>query len=155
MRRTVAAIVVALLPALTSRPQATNALLIELDSRPGTLASAVSANNLVVVGGLVAEGVSGDGRTIVGIAQDNSGIAQAGIWIARTEWQLLGSFSPTAAPCDRSLSSAYDVSRDGRVIVGFAYDGCTLAHAFRWTALTGMVDLGSSVQGKASLASGV
>ena len=168
-------IVVTLTLTQASRPQATNALLIELDSRPGTLASAVSANNLVVVGGfsggggfywmpargaifnggLVAEGVSGDGRTIVGIAQDNGGIAQAGIWIARTEWQLLGSFSPTAAPCTGSLSSAYDVSRDGRVIVGLAYDGCALAHAFRWTPSTGMVDLGSSVQGKASLASGV
>jgi probable HAF family extracellular repeat protein len=160
---------------VTSRPHATSALLIELDPRPGTLASAISANNLVVVGGmsggggfywtptsgvifnggLVAEGVSGDGRTIVGIAQDNGGIAQAGIWIARTEWQLLGSFSPTAASCSGSLSSAYDVSRYGQVIVGFAYDGCALAHAFRWTASTGMKDLGSSVQGKASLASGV
>jgi len=35
-------------------------------------------------GALVSEDMSGDGRTIVGIAQDNGGIAQAGIWIART-----------------------------------------------------------------------
>jgi probable HAF family extracellular repeat protein len=53
------------------------------------------------------------------------------------------------------LSAAYDVSRDGQVIVGLAWDGCALAHAFRWTASTGMVDLGSSVPGRASLASGV
>jgi probable HAF family extracellular repeat protein len=149
--------------------------LIELDPRAGALASAVSANNLVVVGGLdggggfywtpmrdvifnggiVSEDVSGDGRTIVGIAQDQGGISQAGIWIGRTEWQLLGSFSPSAASCDKSLSAAYGVSRDGQVIVGLAHDGCALSHAFRWTASTGMVDLGSSVQGKPSLASGV
>jgi probable HAF family extracellular repeat protein len=172
---TIAGIGIALTLALPSRPHATSALLIELDPRPGTLASAISANNLVVVGGmsggggfywtptrgvifnggLVAEGVSGDGSRIVGIAQDHGGIAQAAIWIARTEWQLLGSFSPTATPCGTSLSSAYDVSRDGQVIVGFAYDGCALAHAFRWTAANGMVDLGSSVQGRSSLAGGV
>ena len=164
---------VTLMLALPSRPHAANALLIELER--GTLASAVSANNYVVVGGfdgggsfywmptrdaifsggLVSEGVSGDGRTIVGIAQDHNGISQAGIWLTRAEWQLLGSFSPTAAPCSGSLSSAYDVSRDGQVIVGIANDGCALAHAFRWTPSTGMIDLGSSVQGKASLAGGV
>ena len=91
------------------------------------MASAVSANNLVVVGGLdggggfywtpmrdvifnggiVSEDVSGDGRTIVGIAQDHNGISQAGIWLTRAEWQLLGSFSPTATPCTGSLSGAY------------------------------------------------
>jgi probable HAF family extracellular repeat protein len=172
---TIAGIGIALALALPSRPHATSALLIELDPRPGTLASAISANNLVVVGGmsggggfywtptrgvifnggLVAEGVSGDGSTIVGIAQDQGGIAQAAIWIARTQWQLLGSFSPTAAPCDTTLSNAYDVSRDGQVIVGNAYDGCAAGHAFRWTPSSGMKDLGSSVQGKASLASGV
>lgn len=171
----IAGLGVTLTLALASRPQATNALLIELDPRAGALASAVSANNVVVVGGLDGGGgfywaptqgvifnggegandVSGDGRTIVGIAKDRGEIRQAGIWIARTEWQLLGSFSPTAAPCDNSLSAAYGVSRDGHVIVGHAYDGCALSHAFRWTASAGMVDLGSSVQGKGSLASGV
>jgi hypothetical protein len=37
--------------AVPSRTPATNALLIELDSCPGILASAISANNLVVGGG--------------------------------------------------------------------------------------------------------
>src|SRR5215471_10305089 len=92
--------------ALASRPHATNALLIELDARSGALASAVSANNVVVVGaldggggfywaptqgviyngGVASEGVSGDGRTIVGVAQDDGGISQAAIWIGSTQW---------------------------------------------------------------------
>jgi probable HAF family extracellular repeat protein len=55
----------------------------------------------------------------------------------------------------RVLERCVHVSRDGQVIVGIANDGCALAHAFRWTASTGMIDLGSSVQGKSSLASGV
>jgi probable HAF family extracellular repeat protein len=165
----------ALVLAQPIRPSATNALLIELDPRAGALAAAVSANNYVVVGGLdggggfywmpthgvifnggvASEDVSGDGRTIVGIAQDAGGITQAGIWIRSTEWQLLGSFTPTAAPCSGALSSAYGVSRDGQVVVGLARDGCALSHAFRWTPSNGMVDLGSSVQGRASLASAV
>ena len=159
-----------LAPAL--RPSAANALLIEIDPRAGALPAAVSANNLVVVGGLdggggfywmptkgvlfnggeVSNDVSGDGRTIVGIAKDTGGIRQAGIWIGSTEWRLLGSFTPTALPCETTLSTAYGVSRDGQVVVGFARDGCALGHAFRWTASNGMVDLGSSVQGKASYA---
>jgi probable HAF family extracellular repeat protein len=161
--------------ALALRPSAADAILYELDPRAGALPAAVSASNLVVVGGLsggggfywmptrgvifnggvASEGVSGDGRTIVGVVQDAGRINQAGLWLQRAEWRLLGSFSPTAVPCGSDLSAAYDVSRDGQVIVGLAWDGCALAHAFRWTASTGMVDLGSSVPGKASLASGV
>ena len=163
---------VAFMLALALRPSAANALLIEIDPRAGALPAAVSANNLVVVGGLdggggfywmptkgvlfnggeVSNDVSGDGRTIVGIVKDVGGISQAGIWIGSTEWRLLGSFSPTAVPCETTLSGAYGVSRDGQIVVGVAKDGCALSHAFRWTASNGMVDLGSSVQGKASFA---
>jgi probable HAF family extracellular repeat protein len=166
---------VALLLSVPSRPDAATALLIELEPRAGALPAAVSANNVVVVGGLdggggfywaptrdvifnggvSSEDVSGDGRTIVGIARDAAGIAQAGIWITRTQWQLLGSFTPIAAPCEKSLSAAYGVSRNGQVIVGLAWDGCARAHAFRWQPSTGMTDLGSSVADRGSLADGV
>jgi probable HAF family extracellular repeat protein len=165
----------ALMQPLALRPRAAQALLIELDPRAGALAAAVSANNFVVVGALdggggfysvpglgvifnggnSSEDVSGDGRTIVGIAKDAGGVSQAGIWLGGTSWRLLGSFTPTAAPCDKLLSSAYGVSRDGQVVVGLAWDGCKLAHAFRWQASSRMVDLGSTVQGRASLASAV
>jgi probable HAF family extracellular repeat protein len=166
---------VALMLAPPLRPSATNALLIELEPRAGALPGAVSANNLVVVGALEGGGgfywlptkgvifnggessndVNGDGHTIVGVARDAGGISQAAIWLRSTEWQRLGSFTPTAVPCDKSLSAAYGVSRDGQVVVGAAKDGCTLSHAFRWTPSTGMVDLGSSVQGRNSSAAGV
>src|SRR5204862_7381865 len=90
-----------------------------------------------------------------GIATDAGNIRQAGIWSGSTQWRLLGSFSPTAVPCETTLSAAYGVSRDGQGVVGVAKDGCALSHAFRWTPSNGIVDLGSSVQGKASLASDV
>ena len=70
------------------------------------------------------------------------------------QWRLLGSF-PNAVPCDLLLSLANGVSRDGTVVVGGAYNGCSLFHAFRWTESTGVVDLGSSEPGRPSRADGV
>jgi probable HAF family extracellular repeat protein len=151
------------------------ALLIEIEPRTQLFPSGVSASGAVLAGSLdggggfywmpttgvifnggnAAANVSRDGRTIVGSAVDSRGIVQAAIWQRAAEWQLLGSFGPGAAPCDRSLSSASDTSSDGRVVVGLAQNGCTLAHAFRWEESTGMVDLGSSVAGRDSSARAV
>ncbi len=148
-------------------------LLIELP--PGTLPVAVNANGTVVVGSLRSGGAfywmpttgdiymggevavesSRDGRTIAGTANDARGIRQAGIWQRATEWRLLGSIAPNAAPCDDLLSSAYGTSADGKVIVGLAWNGCNIARAFRWEESTGMVDLGSTVAGRSSRANGV
>ena len=151
-------------------------LLIELDQRSAALPTDVSDSGAVVVGaisdgtgafywlpttgtvfagGMAADGVSGDGRTIVGWARDSGGIQQAAIWLRATEWRLLGSFGPSATPCDAFLGSATDVSRDGQVVVGHAYNTCAVVHAFRWEESTGMVDLGSSVAGRSSLAQGI
>jgi len=151
-------------------------LLIELESRSGALPSGVSASGAVVsggfdngagafywmpttgvifAGGAQASAVSRDGHTIVGTARDSSRIQQAAIWTGGTEWRLLGSFAGSAGPCDASLSQATGVNRDGQTVVGFAYSGCTSAHAFRWQESGGMVDLGSTVQGRPSRALGV
>jgi probable HAF family extracellular repeat protein len=151
-------------------------LLIELETRSESLPSAVSASGSVVVGGLnggggafywmpttgvifaggvTADGVSRDGHTIVGWARDSRGVQQAAIWERGTEWRLLGSFSASAAPCDASLSIATDTSANGQVVVGYALNGCAVSHAFRWTESGGMVDLGSSVEGRNSLGKGV
>jgi probable HAF family extracellular repeat protein len=109
---------------------------------------------VIFTGGKETQGVSGDGRTLVGKAADSRGIEQAAIWLRAAEWRLLGSF-PNAAPCDLQLSSALDANSDGTVVVGLARNGCNLAHAFKWQESTGMVDLGSSVSGRASFAIGV
>jgi probable HAF family extracellular repeat protein len=162
-----------LVPAFTARAS-DKPLLIELEQRSDGLPASVSASGAVVaggistgggfywmpttgviyIGGLGASSVSRDGSTIVGAAADSRGI-QAAIWLRATEWRLLGSFRPDASSCDASLSSASDTSRDGKVVVGLAWDGCTIAHAFRWEEPGGMVDLGSSVAGRGSRADGV
>jgi len=162
-----------LVPTLTVRA-ADQTLLIELERSSSAYPNGVSASGAVVVGGLGTGGgfywmpttgtvfigglgatnVSRDGRTIVGQVVE-SRVTQAAIWVRGAEWKALGSFTPTAAPCDTSLSLATDTSADGRVVVGYALDGCSLSHAFRWEESTGMVDLGSSVAGQDSFANGV
>jgi probable HAF family extracellular repeat protein len=148
-------------------------LLIELP--PGVQPTDVSASGAVVVGnysrvggfywmpttgdisvgGVGASAVSRDGRVIVGTALDSARFQQAAIWQRAAEWRLLGSIVPNAAPCDALLSSSWDTSDDGRVIVGLAWNGCAIARAFRWEESTGMVDLGSTVAGRSSRANGV
>jgi probable HAF family extracellular repeat protein len=156
-------------------------LLVELNPRSSALPTGVSASGAILVGALTAAGgqvaaggfywmpttgviylggsqalgVSRDGRTIVGQAADGRGITQAAIWVRSTEWRLLGSLSPSAAPCDTSLSFATGTSANGQVVVGGGYNGCTLFHAFSWQESTGIVDLGSSVAGRSSRATGV
>src|SRR6188474_1057222 len=150
-------------------------LLIELEARSRALPTGVSASGAVVSGGFdngggfywmpttgvifaggeQAAAVSRDGQTIVGSARDASRILQAGIWTGGTAWRLLGSFPGSAGACDASLSQATGVSRDGETVVGFAWSGCTSARAFRWQETGGMVDLGSTVQGRNSRALGV
>jgi probable HAF family extracellular repeat protein len=110
---------------------------------------------VVFVGGSSASSVSQDGKTIVGTAFDGARVSQAAIWQRGSEWRLLGSVVPNAAPCDNLLSSGYDTSADGKVIVGLAWNGCSFARAFRWEESTGMVDLGSTVAGRSSRANGV
>ena len=157
-------------PALTARAD-DKTLLIELERRGSPLPQSMGGSGsiaagsfyegggfywmpttgVISIGGRTASGVSRDGRTIVGTALDSRGIRQAAIWLRAAEWKLLGSF-PNAVPCDTSLSSASGTSRDGKVVVGVAQNGCTFAHAFRWEEATGMVDLGSSVAGRPSFA---
>jgi len=110
---------------------------------------------VIFAGGQNAAAVSRDGKTIIGTAFDDRRVSQAGIWLRAAEWKLLGSVVPNAVPCDSSLSSAYDASADGKVIVGLAWNGCNFARAFRWEESTGMVDLGSTVEGRSSRANGV
>ena len=149
-------------------------VLIELP--PGTELSSLGANGFMVVGsftngtggfywtpltGVVRTGafkcdaVSTDGGTILGTAFDDARRQNAAIWQGGIEWRTLGSFRPGAQPCDALLSGTFGASDDGRVLVGLGWDGCAIAHAFRWEESTGMVDLGSTVPTRSSRANGI
>jgi probable HAF family extracellular repeat protein len=140
---------------------------------PGTQAVGISGDGAIVVGqggggfywtadtgtvrigGTSVAGISFDGSTIVGTAPDELGRDNAAIWQGGTDWSVLGSFTPDAAPCDRLLSSSWGVSGDGTVVVGLGWNGCAYAHGFRWDADLGLSDLGSLVDGRASRANAV
>jgi probable HAF family extracellular repeat protein len=108
-----------------------------------------------LLGGTQATAVSRNGQTIVGRALDSNGKENAAIWTGGRDWRILGSFTPTAKPCDLLLSGSFGANDDGKVVVGLGWDGCQLAHAFRWEEATGMVDLGSTVANRSSRANNV
>ena len=95
------------------------------------------------LGGLQGVAISLDGKTILGEALDANRKVNAAVWQGGREWRLLGSFSPSAQPCDQLLSGAFGMSDDGKVVVGLGWNGCNYAHGFRWEEGTGVVDLGS------------
>jgi probable HAF family extracellular repeat protein len=97
----------------------------------------------------------GSTSVIAGDALDANRIEQAAIWHRAAEWRLLGSIAANAQPCDNLLSSVFGANADGSVLVGLAWNGCRTARAFRWTEKTGMVDLGSTVEGQGSRADAV
>ncbi len=162
-------------PTLSIRAE-DNALFIALP--PGAIPQDVSSNG-TIVGALVSEGLAGGGfywmpttgvvyvggeaavaisrtgETIAGTVPDSRGASQAAIWQRAAEWRLLGGIAANAVPCDLSLSSTFDTSDDGQVVVGLGWNGCAVARAFRWQESTGMVDLGSTVAGRSSRANGV
>ncbi len=110
---------------------------------------------VVPMGGIGVAAISVDGRSFAGTALDSNRVQNAAIWQGGTEWRLLGSIAPAARPCDALLSSAFGASDDGEVVVGLAWDGCTIARAFRFEEGSGMKDLGSTVAGRSSRANGV
>ena len=107
------------------------------------------------IGGLSVDAVSRDGKTIVGRATDAGGrIQHAALWQGGREWRLLGSIAPNAVPCDDLLSGSFGADDEGRVIVGLAWNGCSVARAFRWEESTGMVNLGT-LSGRSTRANNV
>jgi len=109
----------------------------------------------VAIGGNSVAAISADGATIVGNANDAMGRENAAIWQGDRDWQLLGSFTPDAAPCDKLLSSAYGATGDGSEIVGLGWNGCTYARGFHWDAETGMTDLGAVAPPRSSRANAI
>jgi len=97
----------------------------------------------------LAFGISADGLVVVGRLQGFFvwDPTRAFRWTASGGLRNLGTFGG-------SFSGAVDVSADGSVVVGWAYNTAGNGRAFRWTASGGMQDLGT-LGGNASWAWGV
>lgn len=90
------------------------------------------------ISGDAVQGMSADGSVTIGTRQV-SGEQQACFWNASGVITLLG-YLP-----GHNVSVPYEVSADGSVIVGESYNTSDLFNTergFRWTAATGMVNLG-------------
>jgi predicted small secreted protein len=78
----------------------------------------------------LATGVAANGR----LTALHGDPVQAGAWTAAGGW--LDIPSGFAQGCDADLAGAWDVSADGAVVVGLAWNGCH-PEAFRWTDASG------------------
>lgn len=97
--------------------------------------------------------VSADGSVFAGDVTATGGVLNAGVRSATGPWQGLGSYPGVTTGCP-DLSNVYEISKDGQVVVGLGWNGCT-ATAFRWDAVNGMVDLGPLGPGSTTRANGV
>ncbi|MCE9572467.1 MAG: hypothetical protein K8W52_04860 [Deltaproteobacteria bacterium] len=77
-----------------------------------------------------ASGLSNNGR----VTALHGDPVQAGVWSEATGWIDLPAAHP--AGCDADIAGAWDISADGAVVVGLAWNGCD-AEAFRWTDTSG------------------
>ena len=90
-----------------------------------------------LIGGTNVAAVNDDGSVIVGNMNDpGTGSQIAGRWTQATGWVPLPPLSGTCG----SISSGYDVSGDGDVVVGLGWNGCS-GRGFRWTESTGTLEL--------------
>ncbi|KIA89373.1 T9SS type A sorting domain-containing protein [Kaistella jeonii] len=68
-------------------------------------------------------------------------------------WQNLGSIAATGSGTD--LSSSWGMSGDGSIIVGLGWINAGKAHAVKWDAANGMVDLGAVLATRSSRANAI
>src|SRR5690606_25194896 len=57
-----------------------------------------------------------------------------------------------AGSSDGHSSSAWGFSGNGQIVVGLGWVNAGLAHAIKWSEETGLVDMGSTVEGSSSRA---
>ena len=91
-----------------------------------------------LTGSSAAYGVSGDGATVFGEANDGGAGA---VWTSSTGWVSIGGIAGATSGCP-DFGSPYNFSDTGNVGVGLGYNGCSF-FAYKWTAGTGIVDLGT------------
>lgn len=109
------------------------------------------------VGGGGVPGISADGTKIASsIASLDSSYTTQGLWTLGSGWQeLMPPQPPDGYNQDGSLGNVWGISRDGTTVVGLYPRLGGRAHASKWTAATGVVDLGGTLNGQASRANGV
>lgn len=99
--------------------------------------------------------ISNDGTKVAATMTNSStGFNEISIYdVATSVWTNLGGLLPTG--WDGSVSTAWNMSSDGKVIVGLAKISAGVSQAVKWDVANGIVDLGSMVAGRSSRANAV
>lgn len=92
-------------------------------------------------------GISRDGLTIVGTANDSRSTGYAAVWQSGTNWTTLPA-PVNGRVLDGKVTVGYEVSGDGSVISGLAYLNPDRVEAFRFDVSSGTVALGTLTGGR-------
>ena len=121
-----------------------------------------AAGGLVQIGS-ISNGYPASGKTVVSndgtqiastITNSATGFNEISTYdIATSTWTNRGGLVPTG--WDGSVSSTWGMSIDGNTIVGLGYLTAANAHAVKWDAVGGIIDLGSMVAGRSSRANAI
>lgn len=98
--------------------------------------------------------ISGDGTKISAtITNPDNDMNEMGLYdVTTSSWFYLGGIGGQS---DGSVSSAWSISRDGSTVVGLGWINGGTAHAIKWNATDGTVDMGSTVANRSSRANDV
>lgn len=120
------------------------------------------AGGLVQIG-TISNGYPASGRTVVSndglkiassVTNAATGFNEISTYdVTSSTWTNRGGLVPTG--WDGTVSSTWGMSIDGTAIVGLGYLTAANAHAVKWDAVNGVVDLGSMVAGRSSRANAI
>lgn len=121
-----------------------------------------AAGGLVQIGS-ISNGYPAAGRTVVSndgtkisssITNEATGFNEISTYdVATSTWVNRGGLVPTG--WDGSVSSTWGMTTNGSTIVGLGFLTAANAHAVKWDAVSGMIDLGSMVPGRSSRANAI
>ncbi|MPS65522.1 MAG: secretion protein [Chryseobacterium sp.] len=135
---------------------------VSMHTSAGAIYKWSAAGGLVQIGALT-NGYPAAGRTVV--SNDGTKIAStatnsatgfneiATYDVATSTWTNKGGLVPTG--WDGSVSSTWGMNANGTILVGLGWLTAATAHAVKWDAAGGVVDLGSTVSGRSSRANAV
>lgn len=122
-----------------------------------------SPNTSIVQIGTISNGYPAAGRTVVtndglkiasSVTNTATGFNEISTYdVSSATWTNRGGLVPTG--WDGSVSSTWGMSTNGNTIVGLGWLTAANAHAVKWDATNGVVDLGSMVNGRSSRANAI
>ncbi|MFZ4929887.1 T9SS type A sorting domain-containing protein [Chryseobacterium sp. Mn2064] len=135
---------------------------VSMHTSAGAIFKWSAAGGLVQIGS-ISNGYPASGKTVVSndgtkiastITNSATGFNEISTYdITNSTWTNRGGLVPTG--WDGSVSSTWGMSIDGNTIVGLGYLTAANAHAVKWDAVSGVIDLGSMVTGRSSRANAI